>query len=1489
MIYMSEISNLFTDVFPKYEPDSKNAELLKGVRVTRIARNPEWTKMVVYIESPHLIPHSNIEQITRELKESLMKWNKINIRIEEHFDLSDQYNARNLYELYKDSINDELKNISHTLYYVFYNSEVTFPSDDVMMLKMPEGVLEDRHEEVIKFLSNIFTDRCGIDVEIRKELYVPDITDHVPSDTISVVSGSASVSVKINNEATDSDFADNPEYTEEAPASRPEDNLKDQKPQKVKKSYRNYAAPEEGMIYGKNFNDDEIAKMCDVADGDRKVVLRGQVMSTDSVVTRNGDKVIFTFGITDFTDSIKCKIFISIDDRDIVEKCIKSGMFITITGDVQYDTFDKEICLSRINGIKESSDFRTPRVDNADEKRVELHCHTKMSDMDGVSDVKDLVKRAKKWGHKAIAITDHGVVQAFPDAASCVDDSEDFKVIYGCEGYLVDDIRGIVTDSKGQELLGDYVAFDIETTGFSPESCRIIEIGATKISGGKIIDTFSTFVNPHVPIPYDIEQLTTITDKMVSEAPDIEEVLPEFMKFCEGCVLVAHNADFDISFIRINCERQGIEFNHTYLDTVALSRAMIPKLKRFKLHQVAKELKVTLETHHRAVDDADCCGNIFIKLAQRLIDRGINTLDEVNDMGHSSDDLIKKSNTYHVIILAKNDIGRVNLYRLISASHIKYFSGKPRIPKSLLASLREGLIIGSACEAGELYRAIMRGTKDKDLYNIASFYDYLEIQPIENNMFYVRKGEVESEDVLKDYAKKIVEIADRLNKPCVATCDVHFMDPEDEIYRRIIQKGLKFNDADMQAPLFLRTTEEMLKEFDFLGYEKAYEVVVTNTNKIADMVEKIKPVRPDKCPPEIENSDEELRRICYDKAHSMYGDPLPDIVKDRLERELTSIISNGYAVMYIIAQKLVWKSNEDGYLVGSRGSVGSSFVATMAGITEVNPLIPHYYCPHCHYTDFDSDVVKAHAGGAGCDLPDMDCPKCGEPLMKDGFDIPFETFLGFKGNKEPDIDLNFSDEYQSTAHKYAEVIFGEGQCFKAGTIGTLADKTAYGYVKNYFEEAGVPKRRCEIDRIVSGCTGIRRTTGQHPGGIVVLPYGEEMDTFTPVNYPSNDETKGIITTHFDYHKIEHNLLKLDMLGHGDPTMIKVLEEMTGISVQDVPLQDEKVMSLFTSPEALGVTSEQLGGVATGTLGVPEMGTDIVIRMLDEAKPKSFADLIRISGLSHGTAVWDGNAQDLINSGIATLQTAICTRDDIMTYLISKGLDNEESFKIMEAVRKGKVAGGKEAKWEDYKKDMEEHEVPDWYIGSCGKIQYMFPRAHAAAYVMMAWRIAWYKIYYPLEYYATYFSVRAKNFNYELMAMGRERFRYHMEVFKKKSQAKELSKAEEATLGDMKNVLEMYERGFEFMPIDIYTAKANRFQVIDGKIMPSFDTLDGLGGAAAEAVEEAAKNGPFISKEDFKNRTKASKSAIELMTRLGILSDLPEENQMSILDLFGEGA
>ena len=1046
------------------------------------------------------------------------------------------------------------------------------------------------------------------------------------------------------------------------------------------------------------------------------------------------------------------------------------------------------------------------------------------------------------------------------------------------EGYLVDDRKQLVENGKNQSFDDPYVVFDIETTGFSPITNHIIEIGAVRVEKGKIVERFSTFVNPDEPIPFRIEQLTGINDSMVLPAPKIEKVLPEFLEFCEGAALVAHNASFDVSFISRNAAQLGLPFSPTVLDTVALARVLLPQLNRYKLDTVAKALNISLENHHRAVDDAEATAEIFVAFLNMLKKRDLSSLEELNKLSELDEEGIRKLPSYHVIILAKNDVGRTNLYRLVSWAHLHYFHKNPRIPKNMLDKYREGLIVGSACEAGELFQALLRGVPDTELGKIVDFYDYLEIQPLGNNAFMLRDEDsvVKSEEDLRDLNRKIVYLGEQFHKPVCATCDVHFLNPEDEIYRRIIMSGRRFKESDEQAPLYLRTTEEMLEEFAYLGLDKAEEVVITNTRKIADQCERISPVRPDKCPPIIENSDETLRDICYNRAHELYGKELPEIVVERLERELNSIISNGFAVMYIIAQKLVWKSNEDGYLVGSRGSVGSSLVATMSGITEVNPLSPHYYCPKCHYAEFDSEDVKKFAGMSGCDMPDKECPHCKTLMKKEGHDIPFETFLGFKGDKEPDIDLNFSGEYQSHAHDYTEVIFGKGQTFRAGTIGTLADKTAYGYVKNYYDERGDRKRSCEINRIVQGCVGIRRTTGQHPGGIVVLPVGEEIYSFTPVQRPANDMTTTTITTHFDYHSIDHNLLKLDILGHDDPTMIRMLQDLTGLDpVKDIPLDSPEVMSLFQNTSALGISPEDIGGCPLGALGVPEFGTDFAMQMLLDAKPKYFSDLVRIAGLAHGTDVWLGNAKDLILSGQATIQTAICCRDDIMVYLIQKGMEEGLSFTIMESVRKGK---GLKPDWIEA---MLAHDVPQWYIDSCQKIKYMFPKAHAAAYVMMAWRIAYCKVFYPLAYYAAFFSIRASAFSYELMCQGREKLEYYLADYKRRADT--LSKKEQDTMKDMRVVQEMYARGFEFVPIDIYTAKAKDFQIVGDKLMPSLSSIDGMGDKAADGVVDAVKDGMFLSKEDFRNRTKVSKTICDLMADLGLLGELPESNQLSLFD------
>jgi DNA polymerase-3 subunit alpha (Gram-positive type) len=1500
------MSKAFCEAFPTLKLEEELEGLLDTTEVTKISANHEHTHIRIYLRAKRLIFKKNIWKLEKAITEQIFQNRAIQVKIIESYELSEQYTPKSLIEVYKDSILDELNAYSVLEYNLLRTADMEFPEEDRLILTMDETIIaKTRTDEIIEFLEKVICERCGMNLKIfpqyrkpQESKYRKNSEEQIRQEVAGIV---ARTKLVMEGKSQETEEKEKTVETEEktktiaktagnrADASKNGTNYAKPK-QKFEKrgEFRRKFESDNGkksmnpdVIYGRDFEEEsmEIEKI----DGPiGEVVIRGKILSVDTREIRN-EKTIIIFSVTDFTDTIVLKIFAGNDDVPELLKEISGGKFVRVKGVATIDKFDSELTIGSIVGIKKCADFTTVRMDTSVEKRIELHCHTKMSDMDGVSDVKDIVKRAMKWGHKAIAITDHGDVQAFPDANHTVPSDSDFKVIYGVEAYLVDDLKGMVTDSQNQDLDADYVVFDLETTGFSPETNRIIEIGAVKVQNGKIVDKFSTFVNPQVPIPFRIEQLTSINDSMVIDAPVIADILPEFMKFCEGCVMVAHNADFDMSFIKKNCQRLDIPCKPTIVDTVALARVLLPNLNRFKLDTVAKALGVSLENHHRAVDDAGCTAEIFVKFIEMLRERGMSTLDEVNAMGTSSVQNVQKMPTYHAIILATCDQGRTNLYKLISLAHIKYYHRRPRIPKSEFIRYRDGLLIGSACEAGELYRAILNGRPEEEISRLVNFYDYLEIQPLGNNAFLVRDEDspVASNDDLIEINKKIVRLGEQFHKPVVATCDVHFLDPEDEIYRRIIMAGQGFKDADEQAPLFLRTTEEMLKEFAYLGSEKAEEVVITNTNRIADMCEKISPVRPDKCPPVIENSDQMLRDICYNKAHKMYGDPLPEIVQERLDRELNSIISNGYAVMYIIAQKLVWKSNEDGYLVGSRGSVGSSFVATMSGITEVNPLHAHYLCKHCQYSDFDSDLVKSFSGRSGCDMPDKLCPRCGKPLSKEGFDIPFETFLGFKGNKEPDIDLNFSGEYQSKAHKYTEVIFGEGQTFKAGTIGTLADKTAFGYVKNYYEERGVHKRNCEIDRIVLGCVGVRRTTGQHPGGIVVLPMGEQIYTFTPVQHPANDMTVDITTTHFDYHSIDHNLLKLDILGHDDPTMIRMLQDLTGVDPTQIPLDDKAVMSLFQDTSALGITPDDLVNCQLGALGIPEFGTDFAMGMLIDTQPKEFSDLVRIAGLSHGTDVWLGNAQTLIQEKKATISTAICTRDDIMIYLISMGLDSEESFKIMENVRKGIVAKGKCDKWPEWKQDMIDHNVPDWYIWSCEKIKYMFPKAHAAAYVMMAWRIAYCKVFYPLAYYAAYFSIRATAFSYELMCQGKEKLEGYMHEYEKRKD--ELSKKEQDTYKDMRLVQEMYARGFEFLPLDIYKSEPHHFQIVDGKLLPALNTIDGLGDNAAVAIAEAAKDGIFLSKDDFRERTKVSKTTIELMSDLGLFGDMPESNQLSLFD------
>ena len=1505
------MAKLFFEVFPTLKITGEMSALLKETEITKVASNSAQNALRIYLESTRLIPKPEIYHIEQEIRQQLFPHKEVAVKIIEKFNLSSQYTPEKLMAVYRESILEEIRNYSVLLYNLMRCSKMEFDREDHMILTLEDTIIAtERSNELIDILEKIICERCGLKLMIEPQYEKPAENDYLKSADSQIETEVAHIVARTAAARTQNTDGMEQPAIKEAEAQRNAEAAKTEKVPAVPEKNQTTGAEGTGavpaagknnfsggkdfkgkssfqrrdfvkksdnpdVIYGRDFEEDAIPIETIVGEMG-EVVIRGQIMTLDTREIR-GEKTIIIMSVTDFTDSIVLKIFTKNENLPELMGDLKKGAFLKIKGVTTIDKFDSELTIGSIVGIKKIPDFTTIRMDNSPLKRVELHCHTKMSDMDGVTDVGDLVKRAYKWGHKALAITDHGNVQAFPIANHALPDDPDFKIIYGVEAYLVDDLKDIVENSKNQSLQDTYVVFDIETTGFSPLVNKIIEIGAVKVEKGNITERFSTFVNPEVPIPFHIENLTGIKDDMVITAPVIAEVMPEFLAFCDGAVMVAHNADFDMSFIKYNCDRLSIPYDFTIADTVAMARMLLPNLNRFKLDTVARALNISLENHHRAVDDAACTAEIFEKFVKMLADRGINTLDELNAEGHVSKETVMKMPTHHAIILATNDLGRVNLYKLISLSHLDYFHQRARIPKSEYLKHKEGLLIGSACEAGELYQAILQGRPQEEIIRLVKFYDYLEIQPLGINAFMIKdeKAPISTMDELKDINRRIVKLGEEFHKPVVATCDVHFMDPEDEVYRRIILAGKGFKDADEQAPLYLRTTEEMLEEFSYLGSEKAKEVVIDNTNMIADMCERISPVRPDKCPPVIENSDQMLRDICYNKAHEMYGEDLPEIVSERLERELKSIIGNGYAVMYIIAQKLVWKSNEDGYLVGSRGSVGSSFAATMSGITEVNPLAPHYYCAHCHYSDFDSPEVKKYGGQSGCDMPDKRCPNCGKPLVKAGFDIPFETFLGFKGNKEPDIDLNFSGDYQSKSHKYTEVIFGAGQTFRAGTIGTLADKTAFGYVKNYYEEHGVHKRNCEIDRIVQGCVGIHRTTGQHPGGIVVLPVGEEIYSFTPIQHPANDMTTDIITTHFEYHSIDHNLLKLDILGHDDPTMIRMLEDLTGIDAQKIPLDDKSVMSLFKNTSALGITPDMLTNCTLGALGIPEFGTDFAMQMLIDADPQSFSHLIRIAGLSHGTDVWLGNAQTLIEEGKATISTAICTRDDIMIYLISMGLDSEESFTIMESVRKGK---GLKPEWEE---EMTAHGVPDWYIWSCKKIKYMFPKAHAAAYVMMAWRIAYCKIHYPLAYYGAFFSIRAKAFSYEIMCQGQKHLESVMVDYKKRQDT--LSNKEKDAMGDMRIVQEMYARGFEFEPLDIYKAQATKFLIVNGKLMPPLSSIDGMGEKAAEAVAEASKDGTYLSLDDFRQRTKASKTVIDTMVELGILADLPASNQLSLFD------
>ncbi len=1449
----------FKEIFGNFIDENLINPKILDADLSEIAVNDVLRTTTLYLDFNALVPRIDLHKTEDLLKNSILNFSRI--RILPHF-------GPQLFDIsYFTQLVEALKTDMPRINGTFRDSEITF-QDNTINIKLKNGgkVLLDSINfdiELIKLIQREFDMTVTVSYSGVTEL---------DSENQEYIDSRIETEKQIQRENLESlaeMFEEEENAAKSAARKLASDSVTEIEIRKGKHLTPQIIPSTVRPLYGR-MSKGKIIPIEKIAYDSGRVAVWGDVFDFEKKVTRSGDKNIFTMDITDYTGSVTVKVFGPINQTAIVEE-IKKGDTVVVHGDVENDRFAGGLV---VNARSISTAKKVKVADKAEKKRVELHLHTNMSQMDGMTPAGELIKRAASWGHPAIAITDHGVAQAFPEAMNTArkinKDEQKIKIIYGTEAYFIDDLVESVSGEQNEPLDGTFVCFDIETTGLSAKRDKITEIGAVKITDGIVVDTFSTFVNPEMPIPSKITQLTGITDSMVKNAPSQSEAVSAFLEFAGGAVLVAHNAPFDTGFIRVACENMGRKYNCTSIDTVVICRSILNDIKNCKLDTVAKFLRLGDFNHHRATDDAEILSRIFIELCRRLKDDfDIHETKDINTKIAGGD--FKKLPTYHQIILVKNQKGLKNLYKLISKSHLDYFYKKPRIPKSELVKHREGLLIGSACEAGQLIRAIIGGKSKDEIRKIAKFHDYLEIQPTGNNEFLLRNGTYKNRTDLEDLNRQVVKLGEELNIPVVATCDVHFMDPLDSEFRMILQAGQGYTDAQQQAPLYFRTTAEMLEEFSYLGEDKAYEVVVENTNKIADSIDFIQPIPDGNYPPFIEGANEELRQISTDRAKEIYGDPMPLIVEERLERELNSIINNGYAVLYMTAQKLVANSVKNGYLVGSRGSVGSSLVASLSGISEVNPLAPHYVCPKCKHSEF---FTKGEVG-SGFDLPPKNCPECGTPYNRDGHEIPFETFLGFHGDKVPDIDLNFSGEYQSRAHRYTEELFGRDHVFKAGTISTVAEKTAIGFVKKFAEENNKFYSKAELNRLAIGCTDVKRTTGQHPGGMVVVPRGYDIYDFCPVQHPANDVNSDNITTHFDFHSIHDTITKLDELGHDAPTIWHYLEKFTGIPVMEVSMSDPEVMSLFESPKALGVTPEDID-CNLGTLFLPECGTSFTLQMIEEAKPRTFADLLQIAGLSHGTDVWLGNAQELIHNGTCTISEVIGTRDSIMTYLMHKGLEPSMAFKIMEITRKGNAS---KLFTEEHYKAFKENNVPQWYVDSCLKIKYMFPKAHAAAYMIAALRYGWYKVHKPVEFYAAYFTVRHDNFDGITVMKGREAVKQRISEIKK--MGFEATAKDNAELDNFIKVNEMLARGIEVLPIDLYKSDANMFKVEDGKIRLPFSVLPGIGESAAISLAEVGQKGDFISVDELQIKSKVSRSVLDALKECGAMGDLPDSSQMSL--------